>query len=693
MKAKRTLLGVGLLVLLVGLAVGTQPFPAQAAASARMPLAFARVNALRITEYGLPDTGTAVVQAPVLKWSLGGCYGSWCETGWYSSTAVADLDGNGTMEIIASAYSIVALDGGSGSLLWRVKSGHDRGEGESPSNVGRTWPGIVVADVDDNGDLEIVTSHGGGYVSVYDHQGYFAPGWPQRPIEQELRGLSVHDLDNDGTLEIVVTGARGSAVNTWVYEHNGALRGGWPQLSNDSGYAWGVYNDNAALGSIDADAALELIVPSDVHYINAYEANGAQIPAHAMYGNKGWGKVGVHVDHAVDLRGYANCGVEHRPNFAQSPATIADVNLDGVHEVVVVGNIYNCGTGPYTDLYEMPFIFNGDRSRWAGDGFDWEVIPSPDGQAAPLSEDYNVIESHMVNPVTADLDGDGFLEILYASYDGRLHAYWLDKTEHGNWPFAVTNAGEGFYRFASEPVVADLDNDGHAEVIFTSWTQKSSEQTGKLHILDYLGNPLHQLNLPAAYGGTSWNGGLPAPTLANIDADADLELVINTAHSGVVAYDLPGTANARIFWGTGRGNYQRAGSFLPLEQVTLSAAPAQLSGGDLLTYTIRLESAAQAFGAVSLADAIPTHTTYAGNLSASSGQADYAGGVVTWSGSLWPGRPVVVRFVVEVDTAVLTPTPIVNTMIINDGLGRTLERSALSIVNGTAVYLPAVLRR
>lgn len=666
MKTKLALLVLGMLGLLAGLGLAERPFPTHAA--------------------------TSTVQTPVLKWSLGGCYSSWCETGWYSPPAVADLDGNGTMEVIASGYSIVALDGSSGGLLWRVKSGHDRSAGEAPGNVGRTWPGIVVADVDGNGDLEIVTAHGGGYTAVYNHQGYFAPGWPQRPIDQELRGLSVHDLDNDGTLEIVVTSARGSAVNTWVLEHNGALRGGWPQLSNNSGYAWGVYNDNAALGSIDGDPNLELVVPSDVHYINAYEANGVQIPANPIYGGKGWGKVGVHVDHAVDLRGYANCGVEHRPNFAQSPATIADVNLDGVNEVIVVGNVYNCGTSPYTDLYEMPFIFNGDRSRWAGNGFDWEVIPAPDGQAAPLSEDYNVIESNMANPVTADLDGDGLLEILYPSYDGRLHAYWLDKTEHGNWPFAVTNTSEGILRFASEPVVADLDNDGHAEVIFTSWTQKGSNQTGKLHILDYLGNPLQQVNLPAAFGGSDWNGALAAPTLANIDADADLEVVVNTAHSGVAAYDLPGTAVARILWGTGRGNYQRTGSFLPLTQVTVGATPPQLSGGDLLTYTIRLQSLGQAFGAVTLTDAIPAHTTYAGNLTATSGQANFSGSEVTWQGSLWPGRPLVVQFTVVVDGAVSGPQSILNTVDVDDGLGRTLERGATSIVNGTAVYLPAVWR-
>ncbi|MEJ5309855.1 MAG: hypothetical protein WHX52_08790 [Anaerolineae bacterium] len=32
--------------------------------------------------------------APALKWQHAGCYSSWCETGWYASPAVADLDGD-----------------------------------------------------------------------------------------------------------------------------------------------------------------------------------------------------------------------------------------------------------------------------------------------------------------------------------------------------------------------------------------------------------------------------------------------------------------------------------------------------------------------------------------------------------------------------------------------------------------------
>ena len=65
----------------------------------------------------------------------------------------------------------------------------------------------------------------------------------------------------------------------------------------------------------------------------------------------------------------------------------ADVNGDGVPEWIAVGNVYNCGTNPYTDLYYMPFIFKLDRTRWSGSGFDWTAIPVPGPGSAPRSED------------------------------------------------------------------------------------------------------------------------------------------------------------------------------------------------------------------------------------------------------------------------------------------------------------------
>jgi len=642
-----------------------------------------------------PSASPRAIQAPVLKWQHGGCYASWCETGWYSSPAVADLDDDGGPEVIGSAYSIVVLDGATGTLEWRVHSGHDRAGGGG--NVGRTWPGVVVADVDGDGAPEIVTGHGGGYVSVYTADGYFEPGWPQRPTTNELRGLAAYDLDGDGTMEVVVTGAVYGRTNTWVFEQDGTLRPGWPQLDDDTGYAYGVFNDNAAVADLDGDGTAEIVVPSDVHYICAYEPDGSPIPAHPMYDGKTWGQVGVWESLATELRGWGTCSASdgreerYRANFAHGPAAIADVNGDGVPEVVAVGNVYDCIPG-YPSRYNGPFIFNADRSRFNADGHDWQSTPVDTG--APLSEDYSVIENAQPNPALADLDGDGALEILYASYDGRVHAFWLDKTEHDNWPYSVYDPAEGFYRFASEPAVADLDGDGYAEVIFASWTQKGSGRTGRLHILDHTGNVLHEVDLPAPFGSADWNGALAAPTLADIDGDADLEVVLNTAHSGLVAYDLPGTAGARVLWGTGRGNFQRTGSLLrgTLEGSTKTVAPVRAGPGDVLTYTITLRNPGPALPGVRVTDTLPGGVHYLGNLWASSGTCGEAGGVITWTGAVSAVVPVTITYGVTVSQHATEPQALVNTALLEDGLGRTWERGAVAILNGHPVYLPTVMR-
>jgi uncharacterized repeat protein (TIGR01451 family) len=630
-------------------------------------------------ELSVSHAAGVAYDAPVLEWQHGGCYSSWCETGWYSSPAVADLDDDGTMEVIAGAYSVFVLNGEDGTEQWSDNPTGDR-----------VWPGVVVADIDDDGDLEFITAHGQGYLNVFDHEGNIV--WTRHPMSNEFRGLSVYDLDDDGTMEIVVTAGRGSRTNTWVYEHNGSLRSGWPQLNNDSGYAWGVFNDNAAIGDLDDDGMGEIVVPSDVHYICAYEANGVQIPAHGMYGGKAWGKVGVWEDLNVELRGWGTCdpgdgrAERYRPNFADGPVAIADMNGDGVVEVVATGNVYDCISG-YPSKYMGVYIFNADRSRFNTGGYDWRTTPIDTG--APLSQDWHVIETAMPNPALADLDGDGELEIIYASYDGRVHAFWLDQS---GWTYSVYTGGP--YRFASEPVVADLDNDGFAEVIFGSWVRKGSYQTGKLHILDYQGNMVYEVDLPVAYGSPDWNGALAAPTLANIDSDADLEVVLNTAHSGVVAYELPDTADARVLWGTGRGNYQRTGSILQgsLRSSQVSVQPTLVGPGDTLAYTILLQNSGETLPSARVTSTLPAEVTYLGDLWASSGSFGEMGGVVTWTGVVTTDVPITITYSAAVDGGLTDPTAIVNPVLLDDGLGNVEERLAVAIANGLTMHLPLVRR-
>ncbi len=636
------------------------------------------MNREAVTAVPIETVPQGAVNAPVLKWQRGGCYASWCETGWYSSPAVADLDGDNKPEVIGSPYTLFTLNGEDGTVQWSV---------DPPGE--RSWPGIVVSDIDNNNDLEVLVAKENGYITVYDHLGNQV--WSQRPKTNELRGISVYDLDADNTMEIAVTVA-GNDLNTWVYEHNGATRAGWPQLSNDSGYAWGVYNDNAALGDLDNDGLGELVIPSDVHYINAYEANGAQIAANSMYGNKGWGAVGIWESLATELEGWGRCNGDraqsYRTNFADGPAVIVDVDGDGSQEVVVTGKVYDCNAGKPPSRYVGVYIFNADRSRYKTGSYNWETVPVDTG--APLSEDWRVIQSATYNPVVVDLDGDGEKEILFSSYDGRLHAFWLDKTEHHSWPFNVTNTGPGI-RFATEPAIADLDNDGKAEVIFASWPENGNNYVGKLHILNYQGQTLHEVSLPAPHGD-DWNGALAAPTLDNIDADNDLEVVLNTTSSGIIAYDLPGTSNARVIWRTGRNNYQRTGSYLvgSLQGSAMRMTPTTPGPGDTAVISFELKNPGPTLDSASLTHNVPANVTYAGSLSASTGSANHNAGVITWNGAVEKGTAVTISYDVTINGDVTDPTVITGSATANDGLGNDYALNSLIIANGTNTYLPIV---
>lgn len=492
-------------------------------------------------------TPASVLAQPVEKWEGGGCVGGYCDTGWYASPAVVDLNGDGTIEVIWGGYDLVVLAGASGEEIWRGSNGQ------------RIWPSPAVADLTGDGTLEVVVGRGGDQLTVYGADG--TELWTRNPFgDGEVRTVALGDLDGSGSVEIVVGRASGGEVEqVSVYEPDGSVRAGFPaRHADDPGYGWGMYNQNVALGDLDRDGQWEIYAPTDTHYITVLDPAGGQLPVHEMYGEgKVWSEVGVHVDHATDLVGYADCGTEHRPNFANSAPVVADLDGDGGDEFVVVGDVYDCSIGdPEGDLYHTPFILNIDRTRWSGSGYDWEILPVPEAGSGPLSEDYSIIQNSVTSAVVADLDDDGEKEILYPSYDGKLHAVWLDGTAHGNWPFVVP--GDGI-NFASEPAVVDIGGDGPAEVILTSWPENGGNRRGRLYVLDASGAEVESLDLPAPLND-DWNGSLGAPTVANIDADPELEIVIGTTASGVVAYDLPGSANARVLWGTSRGGLLRSGS-------------------------------------------------------------------------------------------------------------------------------------
>lgn len=519
----------------------------------------------------------AAVNQPQLKWKEKGG-GPYLMDGSYTgSPAVADINGDGLPEIIWANRMIYVVDGATGNLIWNVYSGHDRTY-QGRESVGNSYAAVVVADIDGNGDLEIVTAHAHGWAAVYDHQGYFhSAAWPKHLCPaSEIRGLCAADLNNDGTIELLFGTTRLSEneFDWYVLEPDGSTFPGWPHIARHH-CSHGAFNQNIAVANIDNDDELEIIGLADVHYFHAFEHNGDHILAGETHDNEKWADIPVWLDYESELRRWGADG-EYLPKFSFSPPTLVDVDNNQTLELVIVSYVHDPTTRPGTPVYHIPMIYNLDHTRYHNENSDWRVFPVPGDLASskPLSEDWRETKVCLPNPVAADLDGDGFKEIIFPANDGKMHAYFQDKTEHHQWPFRVTDPSEGVIRFATEPIVVDLDADGSPEVIFGSWTPRNSTAYGKLHILNNKGEVVHEITVPASKYG--WNGITSAPTIANIDDDPDYELVVGTTWTGICAYDLPGSANAKIFWGTGHGNYLRTGTAAAENANSFVKSPADL---------------------------------------------------------------------------------------------------------------------
>jgi len=156
----------------------------------------------------------------------------------------------------------------------------------------------------------------------------------------------------------------------------------------------------------------------------------------------------------------------------------------------------------------------------------------------------------------------------------------------------------------------------------------------------------------------------------------------------------PGTANARVLWGTGRGNYQRTGSILQGDLLASSKSVDRIFAvsGDILSYKILLVNSGLKLDDVKVEDNMPAGTIYAGGLWASSGVYQAVGNQVTWNGSVTSSSRVTITFNALIDPLDSNPLMIINMAIIDDGLGSTNQVKASTFVNGYGLYFPLTLQ-
>lgn len=480
-------------------------------------------------------SGTSTVEKPELLTKLADRY----HEGWLASPAVADLNGDGTNEIIILRAERVESYGPKGNLLWTY------------SFTGRAWASPIVANLVGDSALEIAFA-ARDKVFVLDKAGQVLPGFPVT-WQNEMRALAAGDVDGDGKLDLVASVGHPApitdVVNAW-HTDGTHVPGFPPNARGVSGcdahcYLAGGYDQNVALGDFDGDGKADVIVPQDNAYVSIHKDTGEAFNANSMF--KPQKVIGVRFMHdlALAVQGYANNeDTDLQAHFTNTAPAIADINGDGAYEAVFTGSVQNASQ---SDRFKGVGLWaiRSDASRIHG----WEAPFHAPHYLSGLWDSGNNIVG-LTNQVTiADINATKpGLEMIFAGFDGRIHAVAADRTELWQMQY-TTSTGV----FTPGIVVADLSGDGIPEIVFATYS--SAENGSALFILDATGKKLFEEPLPN-------RGSMAVPTLADVDGDGTVDIVISLKDAVdkvelARIYRVPGSKTNCLVWPTGRANNLR----------------------------------------------------------------------------------------------------------------------------------------
>ena len=337
---------------------------------------------------------------------------------------LTDDDGDGA--ITAADQPDIVVITHDGSSLYAL---HGDGSGtvfELHSGFGK-YAGATIADVDQDGEPEVVTPDEGLRLVAFDAGG--AVDWVSPPglVDYAFNNATVADLEGDGDIEIIVAdwivdGATGSVVGYLTP---------WSCLYPP------------AVADLDADGVQEFLCPS----VGAHAPDGTLIWASGCAQTFGFTAVAeldgdpqgelfevcdpelFVYDHDGSVLAQSVLPFDQATHAEPGPPAVADFDGDGEVELAV----------PVNDTFSL----------WNPDGtMVWSrPIEDPSGFSGCAG---------------ADLNGDGVYEIVYAD---EVALYILDGPTGeilARWDDRESVTGIDY------PVVADVDGDGSAEIVVVS---------------------------------------------------------------------------------------------------------------------------------------------------------------------------------------------------------------------------------
>lgn len=456
----------------------------------------------------------------------------------YAPHVVADLDGDGIVEVVAGK--------GSGVVAWEWRQGQLVSKAGWPASttILGSEPevrGLAAQDLDGDGTIEVVatttqtlaTTSGGAQVFVFDADGALyqpvpghAPAWPRY---NNVNGAG-NDADRNGQ------GHSGYGAY--------GLNPGIGNLDDDPELEIVVTYDNHAIQLFDHDG----VAIDAASYFTNRQSGYLGLPLTWGQFIR-WADPQVEHDHYHLHTGtWPHPSAREWLQWTASPPSIGDLDRDGKNEVVGVPNV-ELGVPYVTQAYAVMVLEGayGDGERSARRKSGWEVLPRglapiavagwypplgvPAAAIADLSGDdrpeivVSLNDGHVYTfdaaaqrlwrtdyrhgkpilfasePTVADLDGDGEPEVLIATYGAPADpsaGYLMVLSAQGTVLHDVPlpdpgNNGNGNGAPAA-PAIGDLDGDGQLEVVVQTFDHG-------LDVFTVPGSAANCLLWPTARGG------------------------------------------------------------------------------------------------------------------------------------------------------------------------------------------------
>lgn len=405
--------------------------------------------------------------------------------------AAADLNGDGWADLVIGNRDNNVTDDLPAYVYYGGASGFpDSASVELPA---RAIGGIAIADLDGDARADLVFANEAGDVSYIYWNGPNGLSWRDRTdlATESARAVATADLDADGRIDLIVANGSNTGGGSFIY---------WGDGKNFTSSHRSVLEtrDPVAVvtGDLDADGNIDLV------FANARAsdmAEGSDITT-SIY----WGEAGR----------YSSANRTELQSGPSADVTVADLDANGFPDLIFAAT-------------PASSIFWGSREGYAPD----RATRVPTYAA--------------VSVTVGDYDANGRTDLVFSEFRNE------DSFETDSVVFLNRDSGFDFEhplrfatRGANDAVMADIDGDGHSDVVFAN--RRRGNAKGTVPSFVYLGgadgyHATHRLELPSS--------GANEASFADFNDDGWTDVLVDNSDHDDATLQFGG----RIFWGGADG--------------------------------------------------------------------------------------------------------------------------------------------